>query len=85
MVDWGEEAEVGVWELLMTREELLAESVDTEGSEEKTPKLEVTGRSKKQIVAEAKRRKAEVKREEQRKLDRVQRVADEQAEKPPPK
>eukprot|EP01046_Picozoa_sp_COSAG06_P047547 COSAG06_NODE_6938_length_2706_cov_4.680092_1_plen_838_part_01 len=79
-VDWSNEPDVGVWECLMSREELLADVVDTDPNRgEKVPKFEVGGRSVKALHNESKRRKVEAKKEEQRKQQRAQRAAEARA------
>eukprot|EP01043_Picozoa_sp_COSAG02_P009619 COSAG02_NODE_329_length_24516_cov_11.403448_4_plen_1184_part_00 len=79
-IDWDEQPDVGVWECLMSREELLASAVETDPNRgEKVPKLELAGRSVKALQNESKRRKAEAKKEEERKRARAQRAADAKA------
>ena len=72
-LDWDDQPDVGVWECLMSREELLADAVDTDPNRgEKVPKLELAGRSVKALRNESKRRKAEAKKEEERKIIEAQ-------------
>lgn len=79
-VDWSGEPDVGVWECLMDREELLLPVVETDPNRgEKVPKLETTGLSAKTLVVESKQRVRDAKKEEQRKKDRAARAAENRA------
>lgn len=79
-LNWDDQPDVGVWECLMSREELLADAVDTDPNRgEKVPKLELAGRSVKALRNESKRRKAEAKKEEERLRARAQRAVEAKA------